>query len=796
MTVQGNHSLRFPGEPDAGSPSLGIVSYSLSLLAVLAGLALRLGYATGASPYIDEYATIWAGRQVLSQGLPRFPTGAIYTQGLLYTYLEAGALALGADFSSLQARMPSLVLSILTLALTVLAARRLFRVSPVGLAALWLAVDGQAIIWGGRVRTYALLQFLVLAAFLAWYHGAVDGDRAGPRWVAIGLLLVALVEQPLILLLLPPIALLGLLARGWRWLRQPVVWFQAGLVVVGVAARWLLYGLMIPAEAIVTAEPRAFVDLIQPFVAWDTLAPFFTDPNRLLSALLLVGGVGWLLFRSRAEAPSWRKPVLSLAFVAAFVTMEMLLIVGTTWRHPRYLYPLLPLLFLGAEGVLVPALRGLARRLPALSFRWTLTGLTVLVVILTVWLAYPGTRAAIGREEWGYDRAMSMVGDAWTEGDALATIAPLAAFVHLGHGDYLAIEEGGVASLVERDGQPVDSWIGLPLLDSPERLAEALETHVRLWFVVDEMRLDRHFSPDYLRLLWDRFDLVAFERGVFVFRSRPAEAPPAWTQPVNAEFDGQLLLVSYSLSDEQPEPGETVMVTLRWASRAPQGALTAFVHLVSETGEGVSGHDAPPLAGLYPVERWSVSERSQPFPDRHPLTLPDDLPPGRYRLEAGLYHSGTLESVGERVTLGFVRVGEEAVELPPDSEVARFGDAAVLHLLGLDGDFEAGGMARLQLAWQTGPAGFDADYKVFLHLLDAQGRIAQQWDTPPAGGWYPTSYWKRGEVVLDEHVLDLSPMLAPDRYQLIAGLYRAGGIRLPLDDGSDFVELATIELKP
>jgi 4-amino-4-deoxy-L-arabinose transferase-like glycosyltransferase len=777
-------------------PSLGILSYALSALAVLVGLALRLGYATGASRYIDEYATLWAGRQVLAQGLPRFPTGAIYTQGLLYTYLEAGALALGGDFSLLQTRMPSLVLSVLTLALTVLAARRLFRVSPVGLAALWLAIDGQAIIWGGRVRTYALLQLLVLAAFLAWYHGAVDGDRAGPRWLAIGLLLVALVDQPLILLLLPPFALLALLARGWGWLRQPVVWFQAGLVILGVAARWLLYRLMIPADAIVTAEPRAFVDLVQPLAAWDTLAPFFTDPNRLASALLLAGGVVWLLFRGKAEAPLWRKPVLSLAFVTIFVTMEMLLIVGTTWRHPRYLYPLLPLLFLGAEGVLVPALRGLARQLPALPFRWALTGLTALVVILTAWLAYPDARAAMAREEWGYDRAMSVVGDAWTDGDALATIAPLAALVHLNQGDYLAIEEGGLGSLVERDGQRVDSWTGLPLLDSPGRLAEALEAHPRLWFVADEMRLDRHFSSDYLRLLWDRFDLVAFERGTFVFRSRPAEVPPEVTRPVNAEFDGQLLLVGYSLSDEQPEPGETVTVTLRWAPRAPQGGLTAFVHLVSETGEGMAGHDAPPLGGLYPVERWPVSERSQPFPDRHPLTLPDDLPPGRYRLEAGLYRSSTLEAVGERATLGFVRVDEEAVELPPDSEVARFGDAAVLHLLGLDGDFEAGGSLHLRLAWQTGPAGFDADYKVFLHLLDAQGRIAQQWDAEPAGDWYPTSYWTPGEVVLDEHALNLSPMLAPGRYLLIAGLYRAGGIRLPLDDGNDFVELDTIELNP
>jgi 4-amino-4-deoxy-L-arabinose transferase-like glycosyltransferase len=788
--------LRSPSPSDEKAPSLDGLKYVLGLLSVLVGLALRLGYATHASRYIDEFATIWAGRQVLAQGLPRFPTGAIYTQGLFYTYLEAAALALGSASSPLQTRLPSLALSVLTLALLTYAARRLFHVLPVGFAALWLAVDAQAIIWGSRVRTYALLQFLVLAAFLAWYHGAVVGDRARHRWLAIGLLLVAMMDQPLILLLLPPLAILALMARGWGWLRQPVVWLQAVVVVVAVAARWLLYQMMIPTDAIVTAEPRTFLDLAHPFVPSNALASFFVDPSRLAPTLLLVGGVVWLLLRDRAGAPPWRKPVLSLAFVLAFVAMEMVLVVGTTWRHPRYLYPLLPFLFLGAEGVLVPALRGLSKRLPTISFRRALVALTVVTVLLSVLLAYRDARAAVMRDESGYDQAMAIVGDAWAEGDALATIAPIAAFVHLDDCDYLAIELEGLALTLNRNGRRIDGWTGLPLLDSPERLSEALETHPRLWFVADEMRLDRHFSSDFLQQLWNRTDLVAVERGVLVFRSRPATAPPAVTRILNADFDGQLRLESYSLSDDRPEAGETVTVTLRWATQAPDGEYTTFVHLVDREGEGIAGHDALPLDGLYPVARWPRLAKSQPLPDRHPLALPDDLPPGRYRLEVGIYRPGTMEPVGERMTLDFLSVGQEVAELPPGPALARFGNGATLYWLEMSGDFEPGGEASLQLAWQAGPAGFEDDYTIFLHLLDTEGHIAQQWDTPPSDGWYPTSFWRQGEVVTDDLSLDLSPMLAPGKYRLISGLYGAGGTRLALDNGDDFVELATIELKP
>jgi len=763
--------------------------------AVLTGLALRLAYATHASPYIDEFTTVWAAQQVLATGLPRFPSGAIYTQGLIFTYLDAVVLAWGGAFNPFVARLPALALSTATLALTLYAARRLFHTAPLGLAVLWLALDAEAIVWGGRARTYALLQLLVLAAFLAWMRGAVEADRPAPRWLAVGLLLIALADQPLVLLLLPPFAILALAGRGWRWLRQPVVWLQAGTLAAGVVGRWFLYQLMVPAGSVPSAEPRAFVDPSQPFVAVESLLSFFTTPNRLIPSLLLGGGLLWHF--SRSQAPGGRRPVMALAVLLACVWLEALLVVGVTWREPRYLYPLLPLLFLGAEGVVSLALQGLigrgeqpaSHRLPVLF-----------VALFVLWIglqASPTARAATTRDEWGYDRALAVVGQQWATGDALATIAPAAALVTLGHCDYLAVEEGAQALIVERNGHRVDGWTALPLLDSAGRLAEALQTHPRLWFVADEARLNSHFSPEFLHLLWDRSDLVAFERGVFVFRSRPAGPPPVVDRPLElALWSGPLRLDSFALSEDHLQPGETLTVTLRWWSGgAGGGEYTAFVHLVDRAGAGVAGHDGPPLGGLYPVERWPRSQRSQPLPDRHRLSLPADLPPGRYRLETGLYESDTLEPAGPRATLDFVTVGREP-EFPSGTAQARFTNGAVLYLHGLEGEFKPGSMVHLRLIWQAGPAGFDTDYTLFLHLLDAAGHIAQQWDAPPVGGWYPTSYWNGGEVVVDDRELDLSPALAPGAYRLIAGLYRADGERLPLENGPDFIEIATIELEP
>jgi hypothetical protein len=113
---------------------------------------------------------------------------------------------------------------------------------------------------------------------------------------------------------------------------------------------------------------------------------------------------------------------------------------------------------------------------------------------------------------------------------------------------------------------------------------------------------------------------------------------------------------------------------------------------------------------------------------------------------------------------------------------ARWGDA--LHLRGVT---IAGGPGRIAVtpSWDVRPAPA-ADYRVFLHLLDAAGRRVAQVDVAPGGGDFPpTSAWQPGRQIAVPLPLPLPPNLPKGDYRLVMGLYNiANGERLPLTEGA------------
>ncbi|NIO70616.1 MAG: hypothetical protein GTN71_16695 [Anaerolineae bacterium] len=126
---------------------------------------------------------------------------------------------------------------------------------------------------------------------------------------------------------------------------------------------------------------------------------------------------------------------------------------------------------------------------------------------------------------------------------------------------------------------------------------------------------------------------------------------------------------------------------------------------------------------------------------------------------------------------------------PQHSLAATFGDS--ISLLGYDLDPAAtrpGEAFRLRLYWQARePVG--EDYTVFVHLLGEDGQLWGQHDGQPEGGFYPTSFWDEGEVIVDEHEIVLRPDTPPGEYQIVTGLYRlATGERLAVDAGSRRVD--------
>ena len=101
----------------------------------------------------------------------------------------------------------------------------------------------------------------------------------------------------------------------------------------------------------------------------------------------------------------------------------------------------------------------------------------------------------------------------------------------------------------------------------------------------------------------------------------------------------------------------------------------------------------------------------------------------------------------------------------------------------------AGGSMRVRLYWQ-GRALMSEDYTVFVHLVDASGKLIAQKDDQPQQGAYPTSFWDVGETIADEYVLMVPADFAPRDCKIEIGIYRAGdGTRLPVQGGGDSVVL-------
>jgi hypothetical protein len=261
----------------------------------------------------------------------------------------------------------------------------------------------------------------------------------------------------------------------------------------------------------------------------------------------------------------------------------------------------------------------------------------------------------------------------------------------------------------------------------------------------------------------------------------------------NVDFGDALALLGDSV--ERPAgagsilaAGQTITVTLLWQARQPVGEdYTVFVHLLDQAGRRWAQHDAQPLGNLYPTSRWAAGEMVR---DNHPLSLPADLPPGRYFLRIGLYRPASGERLlvstgGDSLLLATLLVGQPEVQ-PEDMRQpvhASLGGQAELVGYALSpAAVRPGETLRLTLFWQA-RQWIAQDYTVFVHLLDGQGKIWAQHDGPPQNGALPTSAWNPGELLRDEHLLTVDAQAPPGNYRLAIGLYDPATLqRLPVFD--------------
>jgi hypothetical protein len=129
---------------------------------------------------------------------------------------------------------------------------------------------------------------------------------------------------------------------------------------------------------------------------------------------------------------------------------------------------------------------------------------------------------------------------------------------------------------------------------------------------------------------------------------------------------------------------------------------------------------------------------------------------------------------------------------PLQTSDALFGDQIRLASYALSSqEIASGDVLQLQLNWQAERQP-DANYTVFVQLLDERDQVVAQRDAPP--GDRPTSEWQPGEKIVDNHGVLVSHGTAPGDYRLILGMYNPEtGERLRVGE-QDYIDLSTVRV--
>jgi 4-amino-4-deoxy-L-arabinose transferase-like glycosyltransferase len=270
---------------------------------------------------------------------------------------------------------------------------------------------------------------------------------------------------------------------------------------------------------------------------------------------------------------------------------------------------------------------------------------------------------------------------------------------------------------------------------------------------------------------------------------RLPDGMPDTAQPVDLMFQGGVWLAGYEPIAQDLEPGEELGLTLYWhAPTAPNRRYWVWVQLGPRDPVARVAEEVIWLGGtLYPSDLWQAGDTVRQV---YGLSIPGWAPaPGLYWLRVGLTdETGKRVPLADRssemVVLGPWRMRATELLATP-TYAADFLLGTTIRLLGYDlEERQQADVTTLQLTlyWQAEQT-LPNDYTVYVHLVDAEGRLLGQHDGPPRDGTYPTSWWLPGQVVVDRHIIPVDEPCAGSA-RLRVGMYDPATLeRLPAYDG-------------
>ena len=736
-----------------------------SLVALLA-FAVRVIRLEDANIWWDEGLAVWLARMPVLD-MMRWTAIDVHPPlyfGLLhYWRLVAGE----GEFA---VRFLSAMIGVLTVAALWQLGRLLFPEQPAValLGALFLALSRFEVWWSQEARMYMLGGLWLTLSLYFTVRLRNQGDwRAG-----LGYLITTIAALWTLYLLSFTLIIEGLY---WMWTLRRLAWRErwrrlarwAGYqgVVLTAFLPWLIYAIprMRSWSVQVAFDPKIFLELYATLllVGESVHVERFQWLVMAGMAVIILGAcIGWLRAKRAFTRDGLALLILAMVIPPAVVwfTTTMPRSFGYSPKpEARYLLPFTPPFYLLAAWGLV----SLANLCSSATWR---RGVMIGVVVVVI-LGQTFTLKSYNEGRYLQDdyKSIAMTLKAHVQPQDrvfLHTDQPWPVFAYHWPHEFQGWPNGQKA-----DAGSVDHWLQ-PVWDASQGV----------WLVINEDAL--RADPQRLVEKWlaDRA-LAQHEwrfgsKRLILFARTPERAKdllalaPDWTPPPPKESLSlpELAVVGWEQPLTRVMAGDPVHVAVTVLRNNVQKDL----HLKLKLGE-------PAVAEVETILSRGDGLMRQTFT----LIPPAGTPSGVYPY--------ILKIDDVEMTMGWVKVfpirSKVDVALraqPRFSVAATFGDPPQVRLLGYDlqGEPAPGEQLTLILYWRV-EASLPISYKVFVHLIGADGRPAAQGDDFPLGGARPTTSWQPGETLVDVYTIAIPRDLPPGDYPLRIGFYDPGtGARL------------------
>lgn len=288
----------------------------------------------------------------------------------------------------------------------------------------------------------------------------------------------------------------------------------------------------------------------------------------------------------------------------------------------------------------------------------------------------------------------------------------------------------------------------------------------------------------------------------------PPDTVAGLSHPVNANFGDSFTLLGYDLDPANVLAGDTVHLTLYWqARRQVPDDHSVFVHL-HPSGSDLkllqSDHFHP---GRRPTSVWTPDKY---VADRHSISIPAWTPPGVYDIVVGIYrHDGDRLPViaddqysrQESLKIAQLRIhplpesripsvlpGDGADGLPvAQSLEAVFGSQ--LALLGFSNTVQEvtpDHPLQFSVLWRAEQRP-SVNARLRLFLADKSGRVLSKQESTLVATDYPTTRWRKGEVLLGTCSLSLPGNITSGEYDILVALAGDSGEELTVTGNATIV---------